>query len=177
MIAGRATWWSPTIGAAIAAGMPWLDIYCPGCRTSRALDIRTLDRHPLGAVSNLILGMRCSWCPGGGPMPRIAGLYAFQPATGVPASVRQAVASARTVYQELPRSSSAPVPASPSDMSNLQFKVLAIEGAHDVLLGMTAKLMLGKALFHAAVAENSKLEINLRQGAHMIEQSRRTDGE
>jgi hypothetical protein len=32
------------------AGTPWLDVYCPDCRTSRALDIRTIDRHPLASV-------------------------------------------------------------------------------------------------------------------------------
>jgi hypothetical protein len=44
---GRDMWWSPTIRAALIAGTPWIDVYCPGCRTSRALDIRTIDRHPL----------------------------------------------------------------------------------------------------------------------------------
>ena len=28
--------WSPTIRAAVIAGTPWLDVYCPGCGTSRA---------------------------------------------------------------------------------------------------------------------------------------------
>jgi hypothetical protein len=44
---GRDMWWSPTIRAAPVAGMPWLEVYCPGCQTIRALDIRTIDRHPL----------------------------------------------------------------------------------------------------------------------------------
>jgi hypothetical protein len=30
--AGRDIWWSPTIRAAIIAGMPFAEIYCPGCR-------------------------------------------------------------------------------------------------------------------------------------------------
>jgi hypothetical protein len=38
------------------AGMPWLDVYCPGCRTSRAIDIRTIDRHPLASVGGLVMG-------------------------------------------------------------------------------------------------------------------------
>jgi hypothetical protein len=38
----RSPLWSPTIRCAITAGTPWLDVYCPGCRTSRAIDIRTL---------------------------------------------------------------------------------------------------------------------------------------
>jgi hypothetical protein len=45
--AERSPLWSPTIRCAITAGTPWLDVYCRGCRTSRAIDIRTLDRHPL----------------------------------------------------------------------------------------------------------------------------------
>jgi hypothetical protein len=33
--------WSPTIRAALLAGTPWLDVFCPGCATSRAIDLRT----------------------------------------------------------------------------------------------------------------------------------------
>jgi hypothetical protein len=62
--AGRGELWSPTIRAAVLAGMPWLDVYCPGCRTSRAIDIRSLDRHPLASVGSLVLGLRCPWCRG-----------------------------------------------------------------------------------------------------------------
>jgi hypothetical protein len=73
--------WSPTIRCAVAAGTPWLDVYCPGCRTSRAIDIRTLDRHPLASVGSLALGLRCSWCPGPStPMPVLTGLHAAPPA-------------------------------------------------------------------------------------------------
>jgi hypothetical protein len=28
--------WSSTIRAALIAGTPWLDVFCPGCGTSRA---------------------------------------------------------------------------------------------------------------------------------------------
>jgi hypothetical protein len=42
LAAGRGALWSPTIRCAIAAGMPWLDVYCSGCRTSRAIDVRTI---------------------------------------------------------------------------------------------------------------------------------------
>jgi|SRR6516164_1458529 hypothetical protein len=76
---GRGALWSPTIRAAILAGMPWLDVYCPGCRTCRALDVRTIDRHPLASVGSLVLGLRCSWCGGAAPMPTIAGLHALPP--------------------------------------------------------------------------------------------------
>jgi hypothetical protein len=78
--AERSPLWSPTIRCAIVAGTPWLDVYCPGCRTSRAVDIRTLDRHPLASVGNLVLGFRCSWCPGSAPMPVLTGLHAVPPA-------------------------------------------------------------------------------------------------
>jgi hypothetical protein len=41
---GRDMLWSPTIRAALLAVTPWLDVFCPGCGTSRAIDLRTLDR-------------------------------------------------------------------------------------------------------------------------------------
>jgi hypothetical protein len=48
LAASNGALWS--IRAAIVAGMPWLDVYCPGCHTCRAIDIRTIDRHPLASV-------------------------------------------------------------------------------------------------------------------------------
>jgi len=41
LAAGRDMLWSPTIRAALLAEMPWLEVLCPGCGTSRALDLRT----------------------------------------------------------------------------------------------------------------------------------------
>jgi hypothetical protein len=75
-------WWSPTIRAAIVAGTPWLDVYCSGCKTSRTIDIRAIDRHPLASIGSLVLGLRCSWCPGSARMPIITGLHALPPAVG-----------------------------------------------------------------------------------------------
>jgi len=40
---GRALWFYPTIGAAIAAGVPWLTFSCPACQQLGAVDLRTLD--------------------------------------------------------------------------------------------------------------------------------------
>jgi hypothetical protein len=54
---GRDMLWSPTIRAALIAGTPWLDVFCPGCGTSRAIDLRTVDRHPLASVGTLVLGL------------------------------------------------------------------------------------------------------------------------
>jgi hypothetical protein len=48
----------------VLAGTPWLDVFCPGCRTSRAIDLRTVDRH------------RAPGAPGSAPMPKLLGLYA-----------------------------------------------------------------------------------------------------
>jgi hypothetical protein len=86
LAASRDILWSPTIRAALIAGTPWLDVFCPGCGTSRAIDLRKVDRHPLASVATLVLGLRCSWCPGSAPMPRILGLYALPPAAKVVAS-------------------------------------------------------------------------------------------
>ena len=80
LAAGRDMLWSPTIRAAMLAGTPWVDVFCPGCRTSTAIDLRTVDRHPLASVGTLVLGLRCSWCPGSAPMPKLLGLSALPPA-------------------------------------------------------------------------------------------------
>jgi hypothetical protein len=77
---------SPTIQAAIMAGMLWLDIYWPDWRTSHAIDIRTTDRHPFASVGSVVLGLRCSWRPGCAPMPKIVGLHPLPPAASVRAS-------------------------------------------------------------------------------------------
>jgi hypothetical protein len=79
---GRDMLRSPTIRAALLAERPWLDVFCPGCGTSRAIDLRTLHRHPPASVSTLVLGLRCSWRPGSEPMPKLLGLYALAPARG-----------------------------------------------------------------------------------------------
>jgi hypothetical protein len=68
--ASRDMLWSPTIRAALIAGTPWFDVFCPGCGTSRAIDLRMVDRYPLASVATLVLGLRCSWCPESAPMPR-----------------------------------------------------------------------------------------------------------
>jgi hypothetical protein len=41
LLRGRDMLWSPTIRAALVAGTCWLDVFCPGCGTSRAIDLRT----------------------------------------------------------------------------------------------------------------------------------------
>ena len=41
----------PTIRVALLAGTPWLDVFCPGCGTSRASDLRSVDRHSHRALS------------------------------------------------------------------------------------------------------------------------------
>jgi hypothetical protein len=85
LAASRDMLWSPTIRAALIAGTPWLDVFCPGCGTSRAIDLRQVDRHPLASVATLVLGLRCSWCPESAPAedPWIARLAACGKGGGV----------------------------------------------------------------------------------------------
>jgi hypothetical protein len=86
LIASRDILWSPTIRAARIAETPWLDVFCPGCSTGRAIDLRKVERHPLASVATLAL--RCSWCPASAPMPRILGLHALPPAAAAKAAAR-----------------------------------------------------------------------------------------
>jgi hypothetical protein len=66
LVLSRDVLWSPTIRAALIAGTPWLDVFCLGSGTSRAIDLRKVDRHLLASVATLVLGLRCFLVPGNG---------------------------------------------------------------------------------------------------------------
>jgi hypothetical protein len=76
---GRAVWFYPTIGAAIAAGLPWLSFSCPGCGQWGSVDLRTLDRHRGGAISGLIPSLSCRRCSPNAPFARLEMLTAERP--------------------------------------------------------------------------------------------------
>src|SRR4051812_14493685 len=58
---GRAGY-SPQIGVAIAARFYFLDVYCPGCRQVKQVDLRTLDRPPATQLEALIPALSCRDC-------------------------------------------------------------------------------------------------------------------
>jgi hypothetical protein len=60
---------SPTIGAAVAAGYWFLWVRCSACRTINAIDLRTLDRHHDAAVTGLIPALSCRSCRPNAPLP------------------------------------------------------------------------------------------------------------
>jgi hypothetical protein len=74
--AGQALWFYPTIGAAIAAGLPWLSFSCPGCGQWGSVDLRTLDRHPGASISSLIPLVSCRRCSPNAPFARLEALTA-----------------------------------------------------------------------------------------------------
>jgi hypothetical protein len=53
---------SPTIGCALKARQWFLWVCCPAFRTTHAVDLRTLDRHPWSAISSLIPVLSCRAC-------------------------------------------------------------------------------------------------------------------
>jgi hypothetical protein len=65
---------SPTIGAAIRAGCWFLWVRCPACRTTNAIDLRTLDRHRDAAVTSLIPALSCRSCRPNAPFAELARL-------------------------------------------------------------------------------------------------------
>ncbi|MFZ2076019.1 MAG: hypothetical protein WAV38_05070 [Xanthobacteraceae bacterium] len=65
---------SPTIGAAIAAGYWFLWVRCPACRTTNAIDLRALDRHPDAAVTSLIPALSCRSCRPNAPFAELVRL-------------------------------------------------------------------------------------------------------
>jgi hypothetical protein len=76
---GRALWFYPTIGAAIAAGFPWLTYSCPACRQFGSVDLRTLDRHPGAAISSIIPSVSCRRCSPNAPFAKLKQLTAERP--------------------------------------------------------------------------------------------------
>ena len=71
---GRALWFYPTIGAAIAAGFPWLSFSCPGCGMVGSVDVRKLDRHPGASISSLIPSLSCRRCSPNPPFAKLESL-------------------------------------------------------------------------------------------------------
>jgi hypothetical protein len=65
---------SPTIGAAIAAGFWFLWMRCPACRTINAINLRTLDRHRDAAVTSLIPALSCRSCRPNAPFAELVRL-------------------------------------------------------------------------------------------------------
>jgi hypothetical protein len=65
---------SPTIGAAITAGCWFLWVRCPACRTTNAIDLRTLDRHRDAAVTSLIPALSCRSCRPNAPFAELVRL-------------------------------------------------------------------------------------------------------
>jgi hypothetical protein len=59
---GRELWFHLRIGAAIAAGRPWLTFLCPGYQQIGEIDLRRLDRHPNATIESLVLSLRCRRC-------------------------------------------------------------------------------------------------------------------
>ena len=68
------TLFSPTIGAAIAAGYRFLWVRCPACRTTNAINLRTLDRHRDAAVTSLIPALSCRSCRPNAPFAELVRL-------------------------------------------------------------------------------------------------------
>ena len=65
---------SPTIGAAITAHYWYLWVCCPACRTTNAIDLRTLDRHHDAAVMSLIPALSCRSCRRNAPFAELVRL-------------------------------------------------------------------------------------------------------
>ena len=65
---------TPTIRAALVSRHHFLCAYCPACRTTRDIDLRTLDRHRDAAVTSLIPSLSCRSCRPHAPFAEIVRL-------------------------------------------------------------------------------------------------------
>jgi hypothetical protein len=66
--------YSPMIGVAIEARFYFLDLHCPGCRQTKQIDLRTLDRHPQTTLESLIPSLSCRNCQPNPPFARLVSL-------------------------------------------------------------------------------------------------------
>jgi hypothetical protein len=62
---------SPTMGPAVKAGYWFLWVRCPACRTTNAIDSRSLDCHRDAAVSSLIPALSCRSCRPNAPFAEL----------------------------------------------------------------------------------------------------------
>jgi hypothetical protein len=75
---GRAPQFSPTIGAAMRAGKPWLRVHCPGCRQVYEVDLRRIVRPSDFPITGIRAALVCeSMCRRAGPKPELLGLAAL----------------------------------------------------------------------------------------------------
>jgi hypothetical protein len=70
--------WSPMVGVAIAAGFPFLDAWCPGCRQIKQVDLRKLDRHERTTLHGLIPMLSCRSCQPNPPFARLVKLSKYE---------------------------------------------------------------------------------------------------
>jgi hypothetical protein len=66
--------YSPTIEAALLTNHWFLWVRCPACRTTAAVDLRRIDRHPGAAVTSLILALSCRGCRPDAPFAELVRL-------------------------------------------------------------------------------------------------------
>jgi hypothetical protein len=71
---GRELWFHLRIGAAIAAGHPWLTFVCSSCQQIGEIDLRTLDRHRGATIESLVLSLNCRQCQPNPPHVKLVGL-------------------------------------------------------------------------------------------------------
>jgi hypothetical protein len=82
---------SPTIGAALAARRWFLWVRCPACRTTNAIDLRTLDRHHDAAITSLIPWLSCRSCRPHAPFAELVRLSPTSIADGMRENRRRRV--------------------------------------------------------------------------------------
>ena len=74
--------WSPMVCVAVAAKFYFLDVYCPGCRQLKQVDLRKLDRHERTTLHGLIPMLSCRSCQPHPPFARLVRLSKHQWDTG-----------------------------------------------------------------------------------------------
>jgi hypothetical protein len=70
--------WSPMVSVAIAAHFYFLDVFCPGCRRIKQVDLRKLDRHDRTTLHGLIPLLSCRSCQPNPPFAKLVKLSKYE---------------------------------------------------------------------------------------------------
>ena len=70
--------WSPMIGVALAAKYCFLDVWCPGCRQRKQVDLRKLQRHSQTTLYGLIPKLSCTDCRPSPPFAQLVRLAQYE---------------------------------------------------------------------------------------------------
>ena len=70
LAAGKAPFFSPTIGATLLTRHHWLHVLCPGCGVTAEIDLTMKRRDPAMTIAQVLPSLACRRCQPNPPEPK-----------------------------------------------------------------------------------------------------------